>query len=364
VGKGGQRRFAYACFGGGEAKMYARNAWYVAAWSDQIAAGKPFAMSILGEGIALYRAGESGRIVALQDRCVHRLAPLSLGRCEGDRLRCMYHGLLFNPDGTVAEIPGQAMVPPQARVRAYPVIERASWVWVWMGDPALADEALLPPAIGPDDPDYIMGHGQLDYAAEARLINDNLLDFSHLTFVHAESFQAGSDFADAMPMVETLERGVRFSRWVVSGAGPAGRQTDTARDNYMCYDFLVPGILLMWGGSFPVGTAQASGMGAPDRSKATGGVTFTSQAVTPMSDGNARYFFCWGPHKDHGDAALRDVLMGIADKAFAEDKVMIEAQYKVICATADPVIMPTAHDRGVTIFTRMVEKMAREEGTA
>lgn len=341
--------------------MYARNAWYVAAWSDEIADGKPFAMSILGDPIVIYHAGESGKVVALEDRCVHRLAPLSLGRCEGDRLRCMYHGLLFNADGTVAEIPGQEKVPPQARVRSYPVVERASWVWVWMGDPELADEALIPPSIGPDDPDYIMGHGHLDYAAEASLINDNLLDFSHLTFVHAESFQAGDDFANDLPKLEPLDRGVRFSRWVENAAGPAGRQSETAQDNYMCYDFLIPGILLMWSGSFPVGTAKACGMGEPDRSKAINGVTFTSQAVTPMSEGKARYFFCWGPHKDHGDEKLRDFLMGIADQAFGEDKVMIEAQYKVICGTKDPVVMPTAHDRGVTIFTRMVEKMAREE---
>lgn len=341
--------------------MYARNAWYVAAWSDEIADDKPFAISILSDPIVIYRAAESGKIFALQDRCVHRLAPLSLGRCEGDKLRCMYHGLLFNPDGTVAEIPGQEKIPAQAKVRAYPVTERGSWVWVWMGDPALADEALIPPSIGPDDPDYIMGHGHLDYAAEARLINDNLLDFSHLSFVHAESFQAGSDFADDLPKLETVDRGVRFSRWVENASGPVGRNSGDLSDSYMCYDFLIPGILLMWAGSFPVGTAKACEMGEPDRSKAISGVTFTSQAVTPMSEGKARYFFCWGPHKDHGDAKLRDFLMGIADQAFAEDKVMIEAQYKVICKTADPVIMPTAHDRGVTIFSRMVEKMAREE---
>lgn len=341
--------------------MYARNAWYVAAWSDEIADGEPYAMSILGDPLVIYRAGEGGRIVALEDRCVHRLAPLSLGRCEGDRLRCMYHGLLFNPDGTVAEIPGQAKIPPKARVKSYPVIERANWVWVWMGDPALADEELIPPAIGPDDPAYIMGHGHLDYAAEARLINDNLLDFSHLSFVHANSFQVGTDFADDLPKLETLDRGVRFTRWIVNSPGPVGRDSEAGTDNYMCYDFLVPGILLMWAGSFPVGTAKACDMGAPDRSKATSGVTFTSQAVTPMAEGKARYFFCWGPHRDHGDEKLRDFLMGIADRAFAEDKVMIEAQYKVICSTHDPVVMPTAHDRGVTIFSRMVEKMAREE---
>jgi len=341
--------------------MYARNAWYVAAWSSDIEDDKPSAMKILGDPIVIFRSSATGKLAVLEDRCVHRLAPLSLGRCEGANLRCMYHGLLFNPEGKVVEIPGQEKIPPQAQVRSYPAVERANWVWVWMGDPAKADEALIPPAIGPDHDDYIMGHGFLDYEAEARLINDNLLDFSHLTFVHAESFQAGDDFANEAMQLETLERGVRFTRWITDAKGPVGRESEEKRDGYMCYDFLVPGVLLMWNGSFPVGTAQACNMGEPDRSKASGGVTFTSQAVTPMGDGKARYFFCWGPHKDHGDEALRDLLMGVADQAFGEDKVMIEAQQKVINATPDPVIMPTAHDKGVTIFNRMVEKMAREE---
>lgn len=141
-----------------------------------------------------------------------------------------------------------------------------------------------------------------------------------------------------------------------------GRRWEEPHDSYMSYDFLIPGVLLMWNGSFAAGTAAGCDFGAPDRRQALSGVTFTSQAVTPMSDGTARYFFCWGPHKDHGDAAMRDFLMGLAGQAFGEDKVMIEAQHKVIAATSDPVIMPTAHDKGVTIFNRMVERMARAEG--
>ena len=104
--------------------VYVRNTWYVAAWSCDLATAKPFPIRILGDPIVVYRA-QSGRIVALEDRCVHRLAPLSLGRCEGERLRCMYHGLLFEPDGRVCEIPGQDLIPAQARVRSYPEIGRA-----------------------------------------------------------------------------------------------------------------------------------------------------------------------------------------------------------------------------------------------
>ncbi len=339
--------------------MYARNAWYVAGWANELAYDNPFAITILGEPLVIYRASASRRLVALEDRCVHRMAPLSRGRCEGERLRCMYHGLVFGPDGVVVEIPGQGIVPPQARVRTYPVRESGGWIWVWMGDSLLADDALLPPAIGPDDPDYIMGQGHMDYAASASLINDNLLDFSHLSFVHANSFQTGMNFAETLPNLETLERGVRFSRWIENAQGPRGRTDDSLYDNYMSYEFLIPGILLMWNGSFPTGTAAACKSGAPDYAHAVSGVTFTSQAVTPMTDETARYFFCFGPHKNHGDADMRDRFMVIAGEAFNEDKEMIEAQHQRIKATANPVVMPTVHDRGVTIFNRLVEKLAR-----
>ena len=112
---------------------YVRNAWYVAAWTHEIEPSKTFAITILDEPVVIWRS-EGGLLAALEDRCVHRMAPLSLGRCEGERLRCMYHGLLFSAEGRVVEIPGQEQIHPNARVRSYPVIERHSWVWVWMGD--------------------------------------------------------------------------------------------------------------------------------------------------------------------------------------------------------------------------------------
>lgn len=337
---------------------YVRDAWYVACWSQDLATGKPFAITILEEPIVLWR-GQGGAVHALADRCVHRLAPLSLGRCEGERLRCMYHGLLFETDGKVVEIPGQDLIPGNARVRRYAVVERHSWIWVWMGDADAADPALIPPAVGLDHPDYILGHGQLDYAAEARLINDNLLDFSHLSYVHANSFGAGPDFAQRPPVVTPLERGVRFERWIPNTYGASNRKSAVPVDTWQAYDFLVPGVLLMWSGNYPAGTAEALGFAAPDPDDAQAGLNFTSQAVTPMGARTARYFFSWGPHRRHGDEAMRDGMMKMADMAFGEDKVMIEAQQRVIDQTPDPRIMPTSHDRGVTLFNRLVKKLAQ-----
>jgi vanillate O-demethylase monooxygenase subunit len=339
-----------------DAMKYVRNAWYVAGWSPDLGEDSLTPVQILGEPIVLWRTGQ--QLVALADRCVHRLAPLSLGRCEAGKLRCMYHGLLYDSQGQCVQIPGQDVIPRGARVRSYPVIERHSWIWVWMGDPARADACLIPPAVGLTQPEWILGRGQLDYQAEACYINDNLLDFSHLTYVHANSFGAGPSFAEARPKLTALERGVRFERWNLAAKGPVGRSSEELTDNWMTYDFLIPGVLLMWSGSFRLGTAAACNYERPDYSQAIRGVTFTSQAVTPLADRQARYFFSWGPHRQHGDEALRDMLMQLAAKAFGEDKTMIEAQQRIIDLTPDPVIMPTAHDRGVTIFNRLVARLA------
>lgn len=341
---------------------YVRNAWYVAGWAPDAPRDRPTGISLLGEPVVLWHTGEHW--AAFEDRCLHRLAPLSLGRCEGAHLRCLYHGLRYAADGRVVEIPGQDRIPAQAQLRHYPVVERHSWLWVWLGDPAQADEALIPPAVGFDDPEWILGRGSLDYAAEARLINDNLLDFSHLSFVHTNSFGATAVWAEEQPRITPLPRGIRYERWVESGPPMRGREAAGRVDGWTRYDFLIPGVLLMLSAQYPEGTAKACGHGEPPASLPALGKTFTSQAVTPLTDRTSRYFFSWGPHRTAGDEALRDVLMGIAAQAFAEDKTMIEAQQRVIDQTPQPRIMPTAHDRAITLFNQLVARLVREEAAA
>jgi len=340
---------------------YVRNAWYVAGWSPDTPQDRPTGITLLGEPVVLWRSGKDW--VAFEDRCLHRLAPLSLGRCEGEHLRCMYHGLRYAADGRVVEIPGQDRIPPKAQLRRYPVVERHSWRGVWMGDPARADEALIPPAIGFDDTDWILGRGHLDYAAEARLINDNLLDFSHLSFVHANSFGATGVWAEEHPRITPLARGIRYERWVESSPPMRGRETEGRLDGWTRYDFLVPGVLLMLSAQYPEGTAKACEHGEPPTDLPAFGKTFTSQAVTPLTNKTSRYFFSWGPHHTVGDTALRDVLMGIAAQAFAEDKTMIEAQQRVIDLTPNPQVMPTAHDRAITLFHQLVARLIRDEAS-
>src|SRR5262249_39765677 len=123
--------------------MFVRNAWYIAAWSDEVA-GAPVARRILGEPIVLFRDA-SGAVAALQDRCCHRGAPLSLGEVVPQGLHCGYHGLVFDRPGQCVLVPGDHRVPPGAEVKTYPVAERDALVWVWMGDAGQPDRDRIIP---------------------------------------------------------------------------------------------------------------------------------------------------------------------------------------------------------------------------
>src|ERR1700736_5971695 len=113
---------------------YLHNAWYVAAWSDDLADGQLLARTILKEPVVLYRKAD-GHVAALQDRCPHRFAPLSMGKIvHGDCLQCPYHGLEFDASGACTLNPhGTKNIPPRARVRSYPVTEKHKAIWIWMG---------------------------------------------------------------------------------------------------------------------------------------------------------------------------------------------------------------------------------------
>ncbi len=121
--------------------MFLRNFWYVCAQPEEVTR-TPLARTICDEPIVLWRT-ENGTAVAFEDRCCHRRMPLHKATIVGDRLRCHYHGLEFEPSGECVHVPGQTTVPPGAAVKTYPVVERYKWLWIWMCDPAVADVAAV-----------------------------------------------------------------------------------------------------------------------------------------------------------------------------------------------------------------------------
>ena len=192
--------------------MFLKASWYVAARSAEVT-HQPLGRVLLDEPVVLYRKA-NGEAVALEDRCCHRQLPLSMGKVEGNDLRCGYHGLRFDASGRCVEIPGQESIPPQARVRAYPLVEKYRWLWIWMGEPAKADPALIPNWWWADHAEWAFTQPeQIHVKCNYQLVSDNVLDVTHLAYVHATSIGASS-ITEFPASVEREERLVRLTRWI------------------------------------------------------------------------------------------------------------------------------------------------------
>ncbi|HTO55892.1 MAG TPA: aromatic ring-hydroxylating dioxygenase subunit alpha [Myxococcota bacterium] len=338
---------------------FIRNLWYVAAWSHELEAGQPRGVQVIGEPIVLYRRGDGGA-VALEDRCPHRHAPLSLGRIEGDDLRCMYHGLRFRSDGSCAEVPGVTRVPPRLCARSFPVVERHGWVWVWSGDPARADPALVPAAFGLGDPDWVYRSGGIDYEADYELLNDNLCDLSHLDFVHETSLgrSTGAKWSTEQPRIVAEPNGLRFERWFRDHPITPGRSERV--DTWSSYRYLLPGIFLLGTQSFPVGTAEASQLGAPDAKPLLSRID--QQSVTPLGVGRSRYLWGFGLPRAFATPSFVDGVYRVVKTSFDEDRRMIEAQQAIWKATSPE--QPRGfipQDQGPALFRRMIAQRLADE---
>lgn len=161
---------------------FLRNIWYVAGHSEELDTG-PVGRTLLNEPVLVYRT-ERGDVVAMDDRCPHRLAPLSKGKIIGDAIQCPYHGLRFDGSGRCVELPIGGQVPPRATLRTYPIVERHSLLWIWMGDTDSADASLIPDFSDRDDPSIAWFAGTLHCNANYQLLVDNLLDLTHAEFLH------------------------------------------------------------------------------------------------------------------------------------------------------------------------------------
>jgi vanillate O-demethylase monooxygenase subunit len=315
---------------------------------------------LLGEPVVLYRKRD-GSAVALEDRCPHRFAPLSLGRIEGDDLRCMYHGLRFGCDGACQEMPARAE-PPRLGVRAFPVVEKWSWLWVWMGDPALADPARIPEAFGLDDPRWVMRADAMDYETNWELLNDNLCDLSHLDFSHATTLggSSGVSWSRQLPRIEEIDGGLRITRWYPDARLAPGHPTPV--DMLSSYRYLLPGLFLMTTAWYPLGAAGRCGFGAPDEPPLSQRVE--QQAVTPISEKRSRYFYATGFAAENARPDRVEGIFAVVNAAFAEDKRILEAQQRILDSTPPERRMAsTPHDAAPLAFRRLVQKrLAQEQG--
>ena len=175
-----------------ERTPFVTDAWYVAAFADEVTR-TPLARRVLGVPLVLLRRTDGG-VMVLEDRCPHRSMPLSRGTVDGDTLVCAYHGARFGCDGGCIQVPSQPVVPPGARVRVFPVQLRGPLVWVWMGEGAPTAEPPHPAWM--DDAAWVASQQRLHLKASYVRLHENLLDLTHLSFLHARTFGT-PDYASA-----------------------------------------------------------------------------------------------------------------------------------------------------------------------
>lgn len=346
--------------------MFIRNEWYTAAWSNELPKGveaKPLARTICGEPIVLFRDAH-GKAAALEDRCSHRGAPLRCGEVVAEGLRCGYHGLVFDGRGHCVQIPGQSTIPPQAHIKAYPVVERDEFIWIWIGDPALADPGTLVSYLynndyknWPHKPERY--HVQCNFM----LLIDNLMDLTHLGYVHKGTI--GGDpktHVEAKMTTEHTPRGVRYTRWMLDSTPPPTYVKAVGFkgkvDRWQEFELVIPGTIIQWSGATDVGTGAFEG-------KRDGGLSLRLyHGITPETERTSHYFWCGANGYRQDDPAATEQLYQQLAEAFRQDVEIIAAQQATLDHYKSVRYVDIKADGARVHARRMLEKRLAESGAA
>lgn len=343
--------------------MFIMNAWYVACTPDEIAS-KPLGRQICGERIVFYR-GEGGKVGAVQDFCPHRGAPLSLGSVENGKLVCGYHGLVMGCDGRTDSMPGQRVrgFPP---IKAYAVEERHGFIWVWPGDAADADPALIHDCVWSHGGDWAYGGGLYHINCDYRLMVDNLMDLTHETYVHASSI--GQKEIDEAPVTTALEgESVVTSRFMDNISAPpfwrmALRANDLADDvpvdRWQICRFHAPSHVMI-----EVGVAHAGhgGYHAPDSVKAS---SIVVDFITPETETSHWYFWGMARRFKPDDASLTESIREGQGRIFSEDRAMLELQQRNLLEFPDRQLLKLNIDAGGVQSRRIIDRLIAAQNTA
>jgi phenylpropionate dioxygenase-like ring-hydroxylating dioxygenase large terminal subunit len=337
--------------------MFLRNFWYVAASASEVQT-KPLGRMILGEPVALFRT-EDGAPVAFEDRCPHRRLPLSMGKLVDNVLQCHYHGLRFDRTGRCVRVPGQDLIPPSARVKTYPVVERYRWLWIWMGDPALANPDEITDFHWMQDPNWGAKGSYLHVKANWQLVVDNLLDLTHLAFVHESTIGNAAVAENAAVKVTRQPNNVVVTRWMIDTPPPptfvkvAGFKTNV--DRWQIIDFTPPAFLRLDIGACPTGT------GAPE-GRRQGGINMRNlNAITPETETTSHYFWGQAHDFDVNNAETTEKIFQQIQTAFLEDVEVFTAQQRSIDLQPDSPQVDINADTGGIQARRVIDRLREEE---
>ena len=300
---------------------YVRNAWYPAAWTRDVKR-ELISRRILEEDVVLYRTS-AGSPAALEDTCPHRLTPLSMGRLRGDTIECGYHGMTFDCRGECVRIPGQEIIPRNAQVRSYPVVENMGLAWIWMGDPALAEPSALY-----DLPQYHAANWSAVEGDALRIdchylsLADNLCDPAHVSFVHLSTL--GNTEGEDVPVhsEKTGENTLVTWRWILnSPAIPLfakfGKFSGNV-DRWHYYHYTAPSIAVIDFGSALTGTGAAEG--ARDNCVQI----YACHFITPVDASSCIDHWLFVKNFATDEATTKAMIEQFRI-AFNEDKVILEA---------------------------------------
>jgi phenylpropionate dioxygenase-like ring-hydroxylating dioxygenase large terminal subunit len=307
--------------------MFLRNAWYVAAWANELG-GTPLGRTLLNEPVVLFRDTD-GKVAALEDRCCHRGAALSMGVLAEAGLQCGYHGLTFNGEGRCVLIPGQSKIPDRARIRSYPVVEKNEFVWIWMGEPdQAAPELIVDYPYNEDHVNWPHNHAMMAVQCNYQLLIENLMDLTHLGYVHTKTI--GGDpraHVEAQMKVTRTEYGIKYIRWMLNAEPPPTYKSAIGFkgriDRWQEFEYYAPSNVLQYVGALDAGT------GAYDQGKRDGGFALrVFHAITPETDDTSFYFWTAANGYRRDDPQANADVVAQITFTFDEDKLIIEAQQK------------------------------------
>jgi len=330
--------------------MFLQNYWYAVAWDHEIKQ-VPFARTICGEDIVFYRKPDRS-LVALEDCCPHRLLPLSEGRVEGEHIVCGYHGFTVDGDGACISMPQQDNLCGKKLVQAYPIAEKHRFVWVWIGDEALADTDLIPDLYWGDDPEWIHEGGTFRVECDYRLLIDNLMDLTHETYVHPTSI-GQLEITEAAIKTTSTDKTVSVTRWMHDVIPPpfwsSNLKSKEPCDRWQICNFSLPANVMI-----DVGVAL-TGTGAPEGDRSQGITGIVIDLMTPESETSTWYH--WGMARDFetDNQALTVQIRDAQAAVFTEDVGVLEAQQKSIDTRPDRKLANFRIDKGGLYARRIID---------
>jgi vanillate O-demethylase monooxygenase subunit len=342
-----------------EHEGFMKRAWYVAAMSQEVDESQLFHRKIMGLSVLIYRDAE-GSAVAMQDRCPHRFAPLSLGSRVGDDITCPYHGLRFNSAGACVHNPhGRGQLPKGNVVRTFALLERHGFIWIWMSEEE-ADPDLLPD-FSVMDHGHVngIGHTYMHMKVDYRLILDNVMDLSHVDYVHGEMITTRGNLSPLIPDVMENEKEVS-SRWEWTQTPPMmifndflPRPSEPA-EHFIQVNWNAPATILLAVGAAQNGVPFEEGISQLDM-----------HCCTPEGPNTTHYFFATRRNHNEEDAEFSAIKLAAMHSAFEDEDGPLIAAVEAEMGGEDffslkPMLL--SNDLAAVKLRRQLSKLVAAEG--